>query len=77
MRKQIPPKALLGLPLYLVSRARNQVGWLFRRQQDWVRTPRPEDHANGPPDAESGGSPPSTTPAAQNQTPSDLAAARS
>lgn len=77
MRKQIPPKALLGLPLYLVSRARNQAGWLFRRQQDWVRTPRPEDRANGPPDAGSGGSPPSTTPAAQNQAPSDLAAARS
>jgi cellulose synthase/poly-beta-1,6-N-acetylglucosamine synthase-like glycosyltransferase len=53
MRGQIPPKALLGLPRYLVSRGRNQAGWLFRRQRDWVRTPRAKE-PGGPPDASGG-----------------------
>jgi cellulose synthase/poly-beta-1,6-N-acetylglucosamine synthase-like glycosyltransferase len=56
MRGQIPPKALLGLPRYLISRARNQAGWIFRRQRDWVRTPRAEERPGDPPDDPSGGS---------------------
>jgi hypothetical protein len=55
MRGQIPPKALLGLPRYLASRGRNQVGWLFRRQRDWVRTPRAEEGPGKPPDDPAGG----------------------
>ena len=51
MRGQIPPKALLGLPRYLVSRARNQGRWLFSRQREWVRTPRAEEGPGGPPDS--------------------------
>lgn len=62
MRNQIPPKALLGLPRYLASRASNQAGWLFSRQQDWVRTPRPDEDPGEPPsDGGDGGSPSSAS----------------
>ena len=57
MRRQIPLGALAGLPSYLLTRFGNQTGWFFRRQTDWVRTPRdlppspaidlPEDIARG------------------------------
>ena len=40
MRGVVPGKALLGLPLHLVRRLPNQFGFLVRRQDDWVRTPR-------------------------------------
>ena len=64
MRGQIPPKALLGLPRYLVSRARNQGRWLFSRQREWVRTPRAEEGPGGPPDSGGG-----TSAAAELQAP--------
>jgi cellulose synthase/poly-beta-1,6-N-acetylglucosamine synthase-like glycosyltransferase len=40
LRREIPLSALLGLPAYLLRRISNQVGFLFRRQHNWVRTPR-------------------------------------
>lgn len=75
MGRQIPPMALLGLPRYLVSRARNQLGFFSRRQQDWVRTPRPEETGGKPPDQPGGGAAASGAPGPQAR--SDLAAARS
>ena len=43
MRRQIPPKALLGLPRYVFARAANQAAWLFKSEKAWVRTPRDEE----------------------------------
>ena len=64
MRRQIPLKALLGLPRYIVSRAGNQASWLFRREQDWVRTPRAEERPEPVSPAEGDGDalPPATSP---------------
>lgn len=68
MRNQIPPKALLGLPRYLASRASNQAGWLFRRQQDWVRTPRPDQDSGKPPNDQGGGASGSAAPGSDDST---------
>ena len=75
MRREIPPKALLGLPRYLTSRARNQSGWLFHRQQDWVRTARPESSAPSPQTSgdDAGKPPPDSAPGTSRP---DLAPAR-
>ncbi|MEM1011149.1 MAG: glycosyltransferase family 2 protein [Planctomycetota bacterium] len=40
LRRQIPASSLLGLPAYVVRRVPNQAAFVFRRQRDWVRTPR-------------------------------------
>ena len=56
MRRQIPPKALLGLPKYVFARAANQAAWLVRSESDWVRTPRDEERR--PPGSDDGTPPP-------------------
>jgi len=40
LRRDVPASSLLGLPTYLFRRVPNQLGFLYRRQRDWVRTPR-------------------------------------
>ena len=85
MRRQIPPRALLGLPKYIFARAANQASWLLRSESDWVRTPRDEERqeAKSPPPPAQDRRPPGSDddspppPAGESQSPPPAAAASS
>lgn len=47
LRGEIPLRAVMGLPRYLLLRIPNQLSWLIRRQRDWVRTPRRQETGGG------------------------------
>ncbi len=43
LRRDVPPSVLLGLPSYLLRRIPNQAAFVFKRQRDWIRTPRADE----------------------------------